>query len=134
MSYNQHVVPLYDASGNLYAVMLSAELWQRGQKRIEPALHKVLDAMNQPEIPEPIEEWETFAQYWDFKYPLTHDVTCGGCQATTADWVTDPAKPFTLKSAQLGGLVVFKCNGCGATVRKKHFKDHYCFEFTSVSA
>lgn len=131
MAHSDHFLPLYDASGNLYAVMLSAELWGKGRHRFEPFIKNLLEEIEPPERPEPLAEWEEFKNFWDFKYPLTSDVQCGHCGAFSADWEHDPEKPFRLKSAQLGGLIVFLCRKCGATVRKKHFKDHYCFEFTA---
>ena len=137
MAHSDHFLPLYDKSGNMYAVLLSAELWARNRHKLEPLIKGMLEDL-EPALrsdaalkPEPLAEWEDFKAYWDFKYPLDTDVECGNCTARTKDWLTDPAKPFRLKSAQLGGLVVFHCNACGATVRKKHFKDHVCFEFTA---
>jgi hypothetical protein len=133
MAHSDHYLPLYDAKGNLYAVMLSADLWGRYRHRLEPLIRGILDEMEPPEQIEPMQEWEDFKTYWDFKYPYNASVDCGNCGAHSEDWTSDQAKPFRLRSAQLGGLVVFKCNKCGATIRKKHFKDHVCFEH-SVNA
>ena len=136
MANSNHFLPLYDKTGNMYAVLLSAELWTRNRHKLEPLIKSMLEDL-EPALmagthkPEPVAEWEEFKAYWDFKYPLSADVECGNCKVRTEDWLGDPAKPFRLKSAQLGGLVVFHCNTCGATVRKKHFKDHVCFEFTA---
>lgn len=130
MAYSDHVLPLYDKSGKLHVVMLSAELWKRSRHLIEPLIEKEEHEAQSPVRPEPLHEWEDFKTYWDFAYPLCADVQCGNCGASTTDWLEDKQKPFRLKSAQLGGLVVFHCNACGATVRKKHFKDHMCFEFS----
>ena len=131
MAHSDHYLPLFDKSGNMYAVMLSAELWGKYSHRLEPIIQTMLEEMEPTERPEPLHEWEEFKNFWDFKYPLTTDVECGNCGFKTDDWTTALGKPFRLKSAQLGGLIVFSCTGCGATVRKKHFKDHYCFEFTA---
>lgn len=130
MAHSDHFLPLYDNSGALYAVMLSATLWSRNRHRLESLILGMLEEMEPTIKAEPLHEWEEFKTYWDFAYPFCADVTCGNCGARTDDWTKDPAKPFRLKSAQLGGLVVFHCNACGATVRKKHFKDHICFEFS----
>ena len=128
MAHSDHFLPLYDAEGNLHAVLLSAELWRRGAKRLQPLVDSLLESMQPVEQPEPLDEWEMFRQYWDFQYPYNAEVECPHCGVKTPDWTADPAKPFRLRSAQLGGLAVFTCSACGATVRKKHFKDHICYE------
>jgi hypothetical protein len=130
MAHSDHFRLLYDARGDLYSVMLSAALWERGHHRLEATIHSILEVMEPSVRPEPLAEWEDFKTYWDFQYPACMKVVCGNCKTQTENWLSDPAKPFRLKSAQLGGLVVFHCNTCGATVRKKHFKDHICFEFS----
>ena len=48
----------------------------------------------------------------------------------TADWRNDPAHPFHLTTANLGGLLVFRCKSCQSTVRQKHFRDHMAVECT----
>ncbi len=131
MADSDHFLPLFDEKGNLYAVMLSAELWGKGRNRLEPLIRNLLGSL-QPETPqEPLHEWDELVKYWDFRYPVCYDVQCGNCGAQTDDWRNATDKPFRLKSAQWGGLAVFSCNKCGATVRKKHFKDRYCFEFSA---
>lgn len=131
MSHQDHYLPLYDKKGSLYAVMLSAELWQRLKNRLEPQIIAMLEKMEPSvEKSEPLHEWEELKQYWDFKYPINTEVECGNCGAKTQDWEHDESKPFLLKGANIGGLAVFECKACGAIVRKKHFKDHICYEFT----
>lgn len=130
MAHSDHFLPLYDSNGTLYAVLLSADLWLRYRHKLEPQVNALLEEMEPTVRPEPLHEWEEFKAYWDFKYPLCADVSCGNCGAHTDNWLEDPQKLFRLRSAQLGGLVVFGCNSCGATVRKKHFKDHVCFEYS----
>ena len=130
MLFSKDFLPLYDNEGNLSAVFLSADLWQRGAKRLQPIIDSLLQADQPAEKPEPREEWEDFRKWWDFRYPYSAEVECRHCGAKTPDWTTDPFRPFRLRSAQLGGLAVFHCNACGATVRKKHFKDHVCYEAT----
>lgn len=131
MAHSDHYLPLYDQNGNIYAVMLSAELWNKYRHRLEPLIAGMLEEMEPVEQPEPLHEWDEFKRYWDFAYPYNACVECGNCGARTEDWTTDPAEPFRLRSAQLGGLAVFACKACGATVRKKHFKDHICFEYSA---
>lgn len=130
MKKNEHFIRLFDRHGNLHSVQLSAELWQKGGQ----PLHDFIDSLfgeDPTTIPEPVEEWEQFKKFWDFEYPLCSDVECKACGCKVSDWQTAPGHPFVLKSAQLGGLVVFLCKECGAIVRKKHFKDHICFEASS---
>ncbi len=135
MPANNHFLKLYDAKGMLCTVMISAELWEKNKKELEPIINNALKEFTCEapliETSEPLQEWEYFLQLWDFKYPVNTEVFCGQCNQSTPNWLTDTEKKFRLKSAQLGGLVVFDCQCCGATVRKKHFKDHFCFEFTS---
>ncbi len=129
MGKSRHVLPLYDAEGALHGILLSPELWRAAGPRLEPVLNAALAQLEpQAAFQEPLEDWESFLQYWDFKYPVEASVSCKICGASTEDWQEDPKHPFVLKSAQLGGLVVFLCKSCGAIVRKKHFKDHVCFE------
>jgi hypothetical protein len=132
MSNPDHFVKLYDKKGNLSLVCLSAELWVKISAKAEPLIDKAL-GLEEKVYPEPMHEWEAFLRTWDFRYPVETNVQCLHCGAASANWAEDPQKPFHLKSAQLGGLVVFDCKQCGATVRKKHFKDHACFEFTLKS-
>lgn len=130
MAHSDHFLPLYDKDGNLYAVMLGSELWRRFRSKLEPQIRIMLEEMEPVEKPEPLHEWEELKTYWDFKYPISAEVECGNCGAKTEDWEHDPAKPFRLKGANFGGLAVFSCKACGAIVRKKHFKDHVCYEYT----
>ena len=130
MAHSDHFLPLFDQNNNLYAVMLSADIWSRYQHKLEPLIKKFLEEMEPTLKPEPLHEWEELKSYWDFKYPVSADVKCLNCGKETDDWTTDPQKPFRLRGANIGGLVVFRCEGCGAIVRKKHFKDHVCFEFS----
>ncbi|MCL1984862.1 MAG: hypothetical protein FWG59_00235 [Betaproteobacteria bacterium] len=130
MAHSDHYLPLYDKKGNFYAVMLSAELWNKYRHKLEPLIEGMLEEIEPVEKPEPLHEWDEFKQYWDFKYPYNARVECGNCGAQTEDWTTDPNKPFRFRGAQISGLAVFQCKPCSATVRKKHFKDHICFEYS----
>lgn len=130
MAHSDHFLPLYDKNGVLYSVMLSADIWLRYRHKLEPMVLKILEEMEPTEKPEPIHEWEELKEYWDFKYPVNQEVECGNCGAKTKNWEQDPGKPFILKGANIGGLVVFTCKACDAVIRKKHFKDHICYEYT----
>ena len=133
MSTSDHLLKLYDKNGNLLTVMMSAELWAKGGDRLARYIDTLLDTPSaQAGMPKDmaLAQWEEFKSYWDFQYPYEASVVCKGCGASTADWLSDPQNSFTLKSAQVGGLAVFACSACGGTVRKKHFKDHVCFEFS----
>ncbi len=128
---DSHIVPLYAKDGSLYGILLSPQLWEAASRTVAPILERTLDCMyphQATERPEPLHEWQEFADYWDFKYPLTAEVECRACGARTDDWEHDPARPFLFKGASLSGLCVFHCQHCQATVRKKHFKDHVCYE------
>jgi len=83
-----------------------------------------LEPGKQAEPPEPLKDLELLAQYWDFPYPMPKDVHCTLCNAHTDDWQADEPRKFRLKSATLGGLVNFQCQGCQARILKKHFKKH----------
>jgi len=125
----QDILYLYDAKGTLYGVQLSLELWERTKIHIL----KVQEPQAGVEAPEPFDAWEEFKQYWDFKYPFCANVECLNCGARCDDWEHDPARQFRLRTANLGGLLVFRCTVCGAGIRKKHFKDHMVFEMTPPS-
>ncbi len=132
---DSHVVPLYSKDGSLYGILLSPQIWEMVGRKVGPILEGALDAMYPAlasQKPEPMEDWQTFKDYWDFKYPFNARVECKACGAVSEDWEHDPEKPFHLKNASLSGLCVFHCKQCSATVRKKHFKDHICFEATPL--
>ena len=122
----QDIVYLYDANGALCGVQLSPALWERTKSHI----FKACESRPAIEAPEPLDDWKEFKQYWDFNYPFCAEVQCLHCGARCDDWEHDPVRPFVLRTANLGGLLVFRCATCGATVRKKHFKDHMVFEIT----
>lgn len=128
-----HVKQLYDRNGNLHGVLLSPEIWELAGKKISMILDQAQETIT-PEIhQEPLEDWQTFKDYWDFKYPFSTKVRCKSCGAETENWQEDTPRKFRLTNASLSGLLVFHCNKCDGTVRKKHFKDHICFEASTVS-
>ncbi|MCL1985655.1 MAG: hypothetical protein FWG59_04325 [Betaproteobacteria bacterium] len=120
---------LYDGEGTLCCVQLSPELWERAKHHVL----NVLEVQPAAQDSEPLDDWEEFKQYWDFKYPFCANVECLHCGTRCDDWEHDPEHLFTLRTASLGGLLVFRCTVCGASVRKKHFKDHMVFEMTPAS-
>ena len=120
------ILYLYDAKGSLCGVQLSPALWERAKAHILKAQEPSSPAEN----PEPLDAWEEFKRYWDFKYPFCANVECPNCGARCDDWEHDPAQQFRLRNANLGGLLVFRCTICGAGIRKKHFKDHMIIEMS----
>lgn len=119
---SDHINELYDKDGNLIGVLMSAEAWNHVKGTVLPALG-LEEKPKQKEISEPISEWETLQQYWDYPYPVDTDVACENCGNSTDDWSADSPRKFYLTSANLAGLVSFKCEGCQAKILKKHFKD-----------
>lgn len=114
---------LSDERGNIVAVQIPVTLWER----LKPQLQAQCGAEESP-APEPLEAFEEFLRYWDFRYPYDPAVRCPQCGREVADWRCDPAHVFRLANANLGGLLVFHCQGCGATIRQKHFRDHVALE------
>lgn len=136
MISKKDVQPLYDETGTLQGVFISAHKWQENA----PALEKILFSMTSSAPgktdvikPEPIKDWETFLSFWDFKYPLEKIVKCDNCGSHTNDWTEDDPKKFTLKAANIGGMVSFQCNCCAYRVTKKHFKDHIKYECSPMT-
>jgi len=122
-----HFQPVYDQDKNLLGIYLSPELWLKAQDELSPAIDKALEELDPTTVklpPEPIKDWELLAQYWDFKYAMPTDVSCTLCGASTPDWQKDEPRKFRLRSATLGGLVNFECQGCKARIVKKHFPKH----------
>jgi hypothetical protein len=119
---------LHDECGKLCAVQLSPGLWDKVGALVLSAVEAPVAVS--PELPEPLEKWEEFKRYWDFKYPFSADVRCLHCGMSSGDWEHDPAHPFRLLNAHIGGLLVFRCKDCGALIRKKHFTDHAVFEMS----
>lgn len=124
---------VHDASGALLAVQIPASVWQKCRSEIERHLDHPDDSGPLAKNPHNLEEFAEFMSAWTFPYQYTPEVRCPGCDAATSDWQNDAAQPFLLKGANLGGLLVFACRGCGGTVRQKYFKDHVACEFTPPS-
>jgi hypothetical protein len=122
----QEILYLYDAHGTLCGVQLSRSLWESAKAHILTI--QAPTPITAP--PTPVDDWAVFKQYWDFQYPFCANVECLHCGARCDDWEHDKAQQFKLRTANLGGLLVFHCALCGAVIRKKHFKDHIVFETT----
>ena len=129
MNTTKPYLELFDDQGVSQGLWISADLWELVGPDVQPILaqasgHDTCAAQNtEPEIVEPMADWNTLKEYWDFSYPLESSVTCGHCGAQTDDWQADDPRTFLLKSATFGGLVSFQCVACKARVVKRHFKD-----------
>lgn len=122
---------LTDEHGNIVAVQLPFALWERLKAELPTG------ALSKPAAPsapdEALDGFADFLRYWDFRYPYDPAVSCPHCGAHADDWRTAPWHPFHLANANLGGLLVFHCTSCGATIRQKHFRDHVALESTPGS-
>lgn len=126
---SDHINELYDKDGNLIGALLSAEAWNHVRADVLK-LCGLEEKAPVVEVKEPISDWDTLQQYWDFSYPVDTDVHCELCGNSTDDWAADEPRRFYLTSANLAGLVAFKCVQCQAKVTKKHFKDEIVTECT----
>jgi len=114
------VLELYDAKGNSLGALLGPEAWALVR---ETVLARFAPEATAPVVEEPIQDWRDLVQFWDFNYPVDHDVTCELCGNSTKAWELDEPRKFKLTAANLGGLVAFRCQGCQAKILKRHFKD-----------
>ena len=112
---------LYDAQGQPLGALLGPEAWALVREAVLARFAPAEPVA--PEADEPMQDWRDLVQFWDFKYPVDHDVACGECGNATAAWELDEPRKFVLTAANLGGLVAFRCLGCQAKVMKRHFKD-----------
>ncbi len=127
------ITRLFDEQGKFLGVFIAAELWTK----LEPELTAFLPAtvpVEKPSMPEPLADWATLLEFWDFKYPVEAGVTCGQCGSSTQDWQQDEPRKFRLVACNLGGLVRFECQACKARITKRHFKDKITFETKPVQA
>lgn len=119
---SDHINELFDKDGNLIGALLSAEAWTAVKNQVYTSLG-LSEHIVEKEMPEPVADWETLKEYWDYPYPVDYDVACENCGNTTEDWSADEPRLFRLTSANLAGLVSFKCMKCRAKVVKRHFND-----------
>lgn len=120
----QNILYLTDENGNLKAVQISVDLWNK----LKHFLPKTENSTSHEHVESDMEAFEQFLQYWDFSYPYSPSLTCPKCHISTSDWRNDPEKPFVLANANFGGLLVFHCQACGAIIKQMHFKDHVATE------
>lgn len=122
------ILHLHDDRGNPVGVQLSLELW----RKLEPLARRLLesDSGEKRSAREDLAGFAEFLRYWDFRYNYNPAVECPNCHAVSGDWRADPAHPFHLHNANIGGLLVFRCANCGATIRHKYFRDHMAVEFS----
>lgn len=120
---SQHINELYDKEGNLIGALLTAEAWTAVKDNVYEALGVAPSKPTVDDRPEPVSDWEMLKEYWDYPYPVDTDVSCDNCGNATEDWAADEPRKFKLSSANLAGLVSFRCTKCQAKVTKKHFKD-----------
>lgn len=128
---NDQIRYVTDAAGNIVAVQIPLPLWERLQPLLTPEDGRAETV--EAEAPEPLESFADFLRFWDFRYPYDPAVRCPYCGQHVEDWRTAPGHPFRLANANFGGLLVFHCKGCGATIRQKHFRDHVALESTPGS-
>ena len=126
---SDHITELFDKDGNLIGALLTAQAWTAVRDQVMAGLG-IQDTPAVVEKPEPLADCETLQQYWDFPYPVDTDVVCENCDSATDDWTADDPRKFRLTSANMAGLVSFKCMNCQAKVVKKHFKDKISTECT----
>jgi hypothetical protein len=122
---NKPVMFLFDKDEKFEGVLVSAELWEKIESIVAPYVDGQIPGTPspEPERPEPMNDWNTLVDYWDFPYPVNYEVVCDECGNSTSNWQKDSPRKFRLTSANLGGLVNFQCMECKAKVTKKHFKD-----------
>ena len=126
---SDHINELFDKNGNLIGALLTAQAWTAVRDQVLKALG-VQEQPAEPTFSEPLSDWVTLQEYWDFPYPVDTDVSCEHCGNTTEDWAQDEPRLFRLTSANLAGLVAFKCMKCQSKIVKKHFKDKISTECT----
>ncbi|MCF8029744.1 MAG: hypothetical protein K9K39_02485 [Desulfohalobiaceae bacterium] len=129
------VQDIYDSKGEFLGIFIGPEVWERVQGEVLPILRREINELEdrgEPEIREPLDDWENLKKFWGFNYPVDFDVQCEICGAETTNWQEDKPRLFLLKAASLSGLVTFQCRNCGAKILKKHFKDRITVETTAT--
>lgn len=124
----KHVLYVVDAHAQCEAVQISPALWAVVEKHVLASASRLTGGDDPFARPEPLAALEELKAYWDFPFPYEPHVHCDACHVKTDNWEADPAHPFHLVNANLGGLLVFRCRSCRSTIRKKHFRDHIVFE------
>lgn len=124
-----HLASLTGPDGKVFAYMVSRELWNEVKWDLRSG-EKELFLKNGGTEHQSLDEFQDFMDHWDFSYEYDPAVSCPVCGNSTEDWRVDPLRPFVLTNANIGGLLVFQCRRCAATIRQKHFKDKVVHEFT----
>lgn len=124
-----HLTSCTGPDGKPYAYVVSRELWNAVSHELK-AGEKELFLKSGSVRPEPLGDFRKFMEFFDCPYEYQGTVRCPNCGKETEDWRTDPKHSFSLSNANLGGLLVFQCSGCGGTIRQKHFQDGVVVEFT----
>lgn len=119
---------VYDANGKMTAVIIPADIWAE----IEEAISEKHLLKSQQQ--EDISGFNELMQAWNFRYPYDPAVNCPQCGRGTKDWRKKDDGYFFLVSASFGGLLVFKCQNCGTTIRHKYFKDHMTVESSPANS
>ncbi len=124
-----HLNALNAPDGKPFAYVLSREIWDMTRRDLKAGEQELF--YKHGGIPlESLKEFRAFLENWDNDYEYDASVVCPVCGKQTSDWRTDPLHPFHLRNANAGGLLVFHCSGCSATIRLKHFKDKIVREHT----
>lgn len=126
------ILYLCDETGEVYAVQLSMDVWEKVEAHVTKAAESAgaPEAAEDPPLkPEPLADWNTLTEYWDFKYPVNHSVRCD-CGQETEHWLEDDPRKFWLTACNLGGLLTYRCMACKAKVTKRLFKDKVTFQTT----
>ncbi len=124
-----HILYLVTGQGHIQSVQLSSELWSQVEDHVKAVALKMSKLDDPFDRPQPLDALQELKDCWDFTYPYESSMHCESCGVKTEDWENDPAHPFHLTNANIGGLVVLLCR-CGATVRKKHFHRKVAYECT----
>lgn len=118
------VIKMYDVTGNFMGVFVPAAQWAEIEKLFQ-------ETRDNPESEDDLSGFKELLESWTYSYPYDPAVSCPVCGTESKDWRSDPSRPFRLNAANIGGLLVFHCNNCGATIRHKYFRRHMSREFTS---
>ncbi len=124
-----HICSCAGPDGKAFAYLISRELWESTRFELKAA-EKELFYRHGGVAQESLREFRSFLENWEAEYEYSGAVTCPACGRATGDWRTDPEHSFVLSNANAGGLLVFQCRGCGATIRQKHFEDEVVVEHT----
>ncbi len=119
------ITELFDKQGNLIGALLTTQAWTEAKPLLKGLLSKEDQTTDKPE---PLKDWETLKNHWDYPYPVDMDVLCSNCNASTKNWAKDTPRLFRLTAAGLAGLVTFRCLACNSKIIKKHFKDEILVE------